>query len=283
MTTTATEYTPGIGFTEATVEVQDFTIRYFEKGEGEPLVVLHGAGGPQFTVALDLLAERHRVLLLVMPGFGGEPNTVHQTLSDMAETVAEAVAALAVERYHLLGTSFGGATALHLALAHPERLLSLVLDAPAAFREGATTLSALSADAASPADLPAEEMARRFRVFPERVPAYAPTDPALMVHSWPVVERLLARTPAYDHALADRLPACTVRTLVVFGDRDGIVPPENGRTYRRLLPNCTFQLVHQAAHSIQGDRPEAFADVVGDFLARGWQFLLPETSALINP
>jgi hypothetical protein len=41
--------------------------------------------------------------------------------------------------------------------------------------------------------------------------------------------------------------------------------------------------VHDAAHDIQGDRPEAFADVAGDFLARGWQFLLPEQSTLINP
>jgi hypothetical protein len=41
--------------------------------------------------------------------------------------------------------------------------------------------------------------------------------------------------------------------------------------------------VHQAAHDIEGDRPEAFADVVGDFLDRGWMFLVPEQSTLINP
>ena len=126
-------------------------------------------------------------------------------------------------------------------------------------------------------------MVRRFRVFPDRVPAFTPPDPAAMARTWPLVERLLASTPDYDHDLAERLPGCAVRTLVLFGDRDGVIPPENGRTYRRLLPNCSFQLVHQAAHSIQGDRPEAFADDVGDFLARGWMFLVPEHSTLINP
>jgi pimeloyl-ACP methyl ester carboxylesterase len=87
----------------------------------------------------------------------------------------------------------------------------------------------------------------------------------------------------YDQEMAARISEIGVRTLVLFGDRDGIVPPENGRIWRRLLPNCSFILIHDAAHDIQGDRAEAFADVVGDWLGRGWQFLLPEQDTLINP
>jgi pimeloyl-ACP methyl ester carboxylesterase len=133
-----TANTIGAGFTEGSVEVDGFPVRYFEAGEGEPLVVLHGAGGPEFTVALDLLARTRRVVLLEMPGFGERVNDVHQGLAEFAEAVARAVEAIGIDRYQLLGTSLGGATALHIALAHPDRLVSLVLDAPAAFREGAT-------------------------------------------------------------------------------------------------------------------------------------------------
>jgi pimeloyl-ACP methyl ester carboxylesterase len=269
----AAEQAPGADFTEGTVEVQGFTVRYFEAGEGEPLAVLHGAGGPQFSRALDLLARQRRVVLLEMPGFGDQANDVHQTPTELAEAVAEAFAAIGVDRYHLLGTSFGGGIALHVALAHPDRVISLVLEAPAAFREGAT----------SPAAIPPEDMVRRFRVHPERVPAFTPPDPAVMARTWPLVERLLGSRPEFDQELADRLPEVAVRTLVLFGDRDGIIPAENGRTFRRLMPNCSYILVHDAAHDIQGDRPEAFAETAGDFLARGWQFLLPEQSTLINP
>jgi pimeloyl-ACP methyl ester carboxylesterase len=269
-----TDVAPGAGFTEATVEVQGFTVRHFQAGEGgDPLAVLHGAGGARLSAALDLLAQQRRVILLEMPGFGDQPNDVHTTPAELAEAAAQAFAALGVERYHLLGTSFGGAIALHLALAHPDRVISLVLEAPAAFREGAT----------SPADIPPEDMLRRFRTHPERVPAFTPPDPATMARTWPVVERLLASRPEFDQELAGQLPDVAVRTLVLFGDRDGVVPAENGRTYRRLMPNCSYVLVHDAAHDIQGDRAEAFADVVGDFLTRGWQFLLPEQSTLINP
>ena len=269
-----TDVVPGAGFTEATVEIQGFTVRAFQAGEGgDPLAVLHGAGGARLSAALDLLAQQRRVILLEMPGFGDQPNDVHTTPAELAEAAAQAFAALGVERYHLLGTSFGGAIALHLTLAHPDRVISLVLEAPAAFREGAT----------SPADIPPEDMLRRFRTHPERVPAFTPPDPATMARTWPLVERLLATRPEFDQELADQLPDVAVRTLVLFGDRDGVVPAENGRTYRRLMPNCSYVLVHDAAHDIQGDRAGAFADVVGDFLTRGWQFLLPEQSTLINP
>src|ERR1700722_17376991 len=269
----AAEQAPGADFTEGTVEVQGFSVRYFEAGEGEPLAVLHGCGGPQFSRALDLLARQRRVVLLEMPGFGDQANDVHQEPAELAEAVAEAVAAIGVDRYHLLGTSFGGGIALHVDLAHPDRVISLVLEAPAAFRVGAT----------SPAAIPPEDMARRFRVHPERVPAFTPPDPAVMARTWPLVERLLGSRPEFDQELADLLPEVGIRTLVLFGDRDGIIPAENGRTFRRLMPNCSYILVHDAAHDIQGDRPEAFAETAGDFLARGWQFLLPEQSPLINP
>jgi pimeloyl-ACP methyl ester carboxylesterase len=269
----AGQQTPGTGFTEHTIEADGFTVRYAESGSGDALVVLHGAGGLRHTLVLDTLARQYRVVAIEMPGFGDQPNETHRTMAELAQSVGRVIEAIGLDRYHLLGTSFGGATAAHLAAARPDQVISLVLEAPAAFRDGAT----------SPADIPPEDMLRRFRTHPERAPAFLPPDPQFMARTWPLVERLLGSRPDYDQELADLLPEMAVRTLVLFGDRDGIIPPHNGRTWRRLLPNCCFILVHDAAHDIQGDRNEAFADVVGDWLSRGWQFLLPDQDTLINP
>lgn len=274
MSSTGARAVPGAGFTASSVTADGFTIRYFEAGAGDPLVVLHGAGGPRFTVALDLLAARWRVILFEMPGWGAAPNTRTETLAGLADTMASAVAAAGITRYHLLGTSLGGAVATRLALAYPDRLVSLVLEGPATFRVGATP----PGPGVSPGQL-----ARAFRVHPERAPAFEPPDPAAMARSWPLVERLLPASAPFDEEAAALLPGCAVRTLVVFGDSDGVIPPANGRTYRQLMPNCSYQLVYQAAHDIQGDRAEAFADLVGDFLDRGLEFLLPQASTLINP
>ncbi|MGY4711523.1 alpha/beta fold hydrolase [Mycolicibacterium sp. CBM1] len=261
-------------FRSSTVEVDGFCVEYFEAGTGDPLVVLHGAGGPVLTPALHNLAAAHRVLVIQMPGFGAQLNDRHQTFAELAETVAQVVEALGYENYHLLGSSIGGAVALQIALAHPERLLSMVLEGPAAFRVGAfDPQSAPSVD----------DLQRRFRAQPDREPAWQPGDPAVMARTWPLVERLMSNAETEDADLTRRLPDCAVRTLVIFGDRDGIIPPENGRTYRRLMPNCSLILVHRAAHDIQSDRPEAFSELVGEFLQRGWHFLLPDASTLINP
>ncbi len=258
---------------EHTVEADGFTIRYWEQGDGEPLVVLHGAGGPVPSVAQDLLAANHRVLLLELPGWGEQPNDRSQSLADLADTVVAAIDALGLERPHVMGTSLGGAVALHLALDHPGKVASLVLESPAAFRVGSVPPPSLSPD----------QMVKAFRRHPDREPAWTGPDPARMQRAWPIVERVLVATPEYDEALTARMAQCDVRTLILFGEFDGVIPPENGRTYRRFMSNSSLQYVHDAAHDIQGDRAEAFADVVGDFLRRGMAFLVPDQDTLINP
>jgi pimeloyl-ACP methyl ester carboxylesterase len=98
-------------------------------------------------------------------------------------------------------------------------------------------------------------------------------------------EALLARLrgPNRDPDLEARLASLTVPTLVLFGTRDRVVPPEMGRFYREVLPNSQLVFVYDAGHAIQADRPEAFASLVGDFLDRREQFIVPRTSALIHP
>lgn len=271
-TTTATAPAIGAAFGRRTVAAAGFDVTVFEAGEGVPLVCLPGAGGPRFSPALDLLAQRFRVLLVELPGWGAQPNDAAASFDDLAAQVAAVIDALGLATYHLLGTSLGGACALHLALAHPDRVISLTLEAPAKLR----------ADSVDPSTLGPEAFVRAFRTHPERGLPIEPPDPEFLQRVWPLVGRLMG-DGAYDEAFAARLAALPTRTLVLFGRNDGIINPVNGPTYKRLLPNSTLLYVHDAAHDIQNDRPEAFADVVGDFVTRGMNFLINEADGLINP
>ena len=271
-TAAATSTTGGAPFERRTVTAAGFDVAVLEAGDGVPLVCLHGGGGPRLSPALDLLARRFRVLLIELPGWGAQPNDAAATVDDLAAQVAAIIEALGLPSYHLLGTSLGGVCALHLALAHPERVISLTLEAPALFR----------ADSADPSTLAPEVLAKALRTHPERgLPIELPA-PELVARIGPLVGRLLG-DGSLDDTLAARLAALPTRTLVLFGRDDGIVNPVNGPTYKRLLPNSTLLYVHDAAHDIQNDRPEAFADVVGDFVTRGMNFLINETDGLINP
>lgn len=270
-TTTDTEPAVGAAFRRQTIAAAGFDVTYYEAGEGEPMLCLPGAGGPHMRIALDLLARRQRVVVLELPGWGAQPNDVAD-FDALAEQVALIATAIGLDSFHLMGTSLGGACALHLATLHPERVISLVLDAPAKFREASVKPNELAPDA----------FVRAFRTHPERIPHMEPPDPEFFTRVWPMIERLMG-DGSVDEAFAARLADSTTRTLVLFGRDDGVINPINGRTYRRLMKNSTLQYVYSAAHDIQGDRPEAFAETVGDFLARGMNFMINESDGLLNP
>jgi len=261
---------PGEMFTEGFVDAAGFHVRYLSAGDGPAVLYLPGAGGPVMTYALDALAERYRVIVVEYPGWGAQPNDVAD-FDGLAAQIADIATALGLDRFHLMGTSFGGACALHFVAAHPDRVESLVLEAPAKFREASVHPSTLSP----------EEFVSAFRSHPERVPHMSPPDPAFMERVWPTVERLMG--DGADDGLLTRLADVPTRTLILFGRDDGIINPINGRTLRRTLRNSSLQYVFDAAHDVQSDRPEAFVDVVGEFLDRGMRFLINYDDGLINP
>jgi len=258
---------PGEMFTEGFVDAAGFHVRYLSAGDGPAVLYLPGAGGPVMTYALDALAERGGDV----GDLCGEPIEVGDIIGLVAPQIAHIATALGLDRFHLMGTSFGGACALHFVAAHPERVESLVLEAPGKFREASVHPSTLSP----------EEFVQAFRSHPERVPHMSPPDPAFMERVWPTVERLMG--DGADDGLLTRLADVPTRTLILFGRDDGIINPINGRTLRRTLRNSSLQYVFDAAHDVQSDRPEAFVDVVGDFLDRGMRFLINYDDGLINP
>jgi pimeloyl-ACP methyl ester carboxylesterase len=261
-----------MAFQERWVEADGFRIRYLEAGEGPPLVHLHGAGGLRLTPAHDLLSLRFRVIVFEMPGFGAtSENTRTQSMPEMAATMATAAAAIGLQRFAVMGTSFGGKVALWMAVQQPDMVSALVLEAPAAIRP---------ADSQPVSGTP-EEMARRLYAHPERMPALQAVDAAQSAQSLVLVRRL--RGPARDSMLEDRLRELPVPTLVVFGTLDSVVPPEMGRIYKDLMPDAHLVFVYDAGHAIAAERPEAFVDVVADFLERGDAFLIRRSKTVVFP
>jgi pimeloyl-ACP methyl ester carboxylesterase len=79
------------------------------------------------------------------------------------------------------------------------------------------------------------------------------------------------------------LPDLATPTLVLFGTSEKVIPPEMGRHYKTLLPNCQLVFVYDAGHEISTDRPEAFADVTTDFLEQREAFVISRKEMVINP
>jgi pimeloyl-ACP methyl ester carboxylesterase len=255
-------------FVERRVDADGFDIRYAEAGEGPPIVCFHGGGGLRISRGHELLAESHRVIAFEAPGFGDSPpNDRSRTMADLAATMGAAIDALGLDRFNLWGTSFGGRLALWLAIEMPDRarLQSLVLAAPAAILFGPRR----------------DATPELLYAHPERRPAGGPPPPDVIAKQRVLVDRLVV--PPRDPELEAAMRGLSVPTLVLFGSEDRITPAEYGRLYRELLPNCQFVIVYDAAHAIDGDRPEAFAAIVTDFVAHREQFVVRRESRLLYP
>lgn len=263
----------GAAFEERFIEADEFRIRYVEGGNGPPLVCLHGGGGLRLAPAHDILAKNHRIVAFEMPGFGASPeNRRSVSTEDLGRSMNAAVAALGLDRYSVMGTSFGSKVALWMVIERPEAVESIVLISPAAIRETQGPV---------PTHVAPEEAAKLLFAHPERQPKAPPPPRELVAKHAALTSRLLG--PGRDVPFEARLAKLPHPVLALFGTADRVTPPEGAHLFREILPHCHIVLVYDAAHAIDADRPEAVASVVGDFLARQDRFLVRETSGLIHP
>lgn len=123
------------GMTTELTRVAGLDISYFHGGKGDTLLLLHGFGADKdnFVRAARHLRRRFRVIAVDLPGFGqsSRPEDRSYTIAEQAAGLHEIVTHLGLERFHLGGSSMGGAIAIDYAAAHPERVASLWLLAPA--------------------------------------------------------------------------------------------------------------------------------------------------------
>lgn len=112
-----------------TVEVAGLRTHYLVAGTGAPLLLVHGDGDSAavWRPALETLASTYRVYALDLPGFGASEPPEDYTPAAYARFLDAFLDRVGVERAAVVGSSFGGLIALHLAFASPDRVTALVL------------------------------------------------------------------------------------------------------------------------------------------------------------
>ncbi|GEM_PF-2634656 len=95
------------------------------------------------------------------------------------------------------------------------------------------------------------------------------------------IKALVLESPVIDAELEQRLGEVEVRTLVLFGADDE--NSQRGGMYKERMRACNFIIVYGAGSEIARDRPEAFANLVTEFLERGDRFVVSSRPSLISP
>lgn len=224
----------------------DINLQYREQGAGKPLILLHGNGedGSYFEHQIGRFSKLFCVIALDTRGHGASPRgTAPFTFDQFARDLLGFMDERAIPRAHILGFSDGGIIALLFALAHPERVDRLVLNAANLDPEGVES-----------------GLRERIRSKYERLRADAPYADAAKQRSYELV-RLMAEEPHIDPA---ELAALDVRTLVIAGTED-MIEERHTRLIHASLPDAQLAFV-PGDHFIAHENPDAFNDVVERFL-----------------
>jgi 3-oxoadipate enol-lactonase len=235
-------------------------------GDGPPLILLEGMGGdiPGWRRNIPTLARELRVIAYDFRGNGNSDDPLGPTTMEtyVDDTVA-LLDALAIDRAHVYGQSFGGMVAQELALSRPERVRTLIL--------GCTDMGERTTIRAEGATAPKHEPWRSLYGpgFPERYPEHVADDlrVAGLQPDHPIGRRRLwEASRGFDSY--DRVPDLSVPTLVLHGTEDRLIPVENGRRLAERIPSAELVLLEGAGHVYHSEQAEAADAAVLDFIGR---------------
>jgi pimeloyl-ACP methyl ester carboxylesterase len=256
------------------VENDGAKIYWEERGEGDPVLLIMGLG---YTLAMwqrvwPALAAAYRVILFDNRGVGGsDAPPGPYSIPTMAGDAIAVMTAAGVERAHVYGISLGGIIAQELVLSHPERARSLIL--------GCTSCVGTGAVAAEPEVL--RVLLARATMTPEEgVRAMVPyiydaatprerveEDLEIRRRTYPSAHGYLGQLQSLNtYESCSRVSQISLPTLVIHGESDQLIPPENGRLLAQRISGSKLVMLPAASHVFFTDQPEAANQAVLDFL-----------------
>lgn len=254
------------------VEIPGATIRSLVAGDGpEPVVCLHGLGSNKasFFETVSALTPDHTVHAIDLPGFGGSSKPARGAYDApyFARAVLGYMDAVGLQSAHLVGNSMGGRIALELALADPDRAITVSLLAPAlAFRKRRELVPLVKLVRPELAAIPHPMRTASVRAYfwglfarPERLdPAAADVaieefcrtyrSRSARIAFFAALRNIYLDAPHGGSGLWTRLTTLLPPALFVWGDSDRLVPAGFSRHVARAVPSARQVILPECGH-----------------------------------
>lgn len=256
------------------IEVNGIRVAFEQAGAGPALVLVHGAVSDSrvWRRQLDDLSDEFNVIAWDAPGCGQSDDPPESfRLPEYADVLAGLIAALGLERSHLLGHSFGGALVLELVRRHPAVVATLTLAGGYAGWAGSLSAAEVERRLAFAVDVAGRlpggfEPSSMPGLFSEKMSAASAAALAtIMSESRPVATRAMAYALA-DADLRDVLPSITVPTLLVYGDADERSPLTVAEELHCGIPTSRLVVLPGLGHECYLEDPGRFNAEVRTFL-----------------
>lgn len=252
------------------VHMQDSLIesgrfKYFEKGEGTPLIILHGLMGGLSNfdgVANHFPSLGYKVIIPMLPIY--DLPLLKTNVKQFAHYVRDFIEHLGEKKVVLIGNSLGG----HIGLLHsklfPEKVKGLILTGSSGLYENAMGES-------YPKREDYEYIKKKTQaVFydPEIATKEVVDDIFETVNDRrKLIKILTIAKSAIRHNMAKDLPNINIPTGIIWGKQDSVTPPKVGEDFNKLLPNSTLYWIDKCGHAPMMEHPDRFNTILEGWLS----------------
>lgn len=242
---------------------KDVEVTIDQQGQGRPVLLLHGGGGPPSMGTLpSALSEDFEVIAPVHPGFAGTPRPEwYDGIDDIALTYLQMLEQRDLRDVLVVGSSVGGWIASEMAVREHDRI------------SGTALLNAVGIS------VDGIELADFFSLTPQQLIAYSFHDPSAAPDPTQLPQEardiqaanaatltVYARDPyMHDPKLRRRLPIVPTPVVAIWGESDQIAPEPYGRAYAASFPNGRFESIPQAGHLPHLEQPEQVLEAIRRF------------------
>jgi len=274
------------------VNIGDTRLFIVERGEGYPLIVLHGGPGldhHEFADYLDLLCDQFRLILVDMRAQGKSDMCPEDTwtLEQMAKDVVSLAGAMKLDKYAVLGHSYGAFVALQNAVDYPGAAAQTIVSGgvpssrflevvdknlaefePESLREQVADSWAREAEAETQEDFASlmhDQMPFHFGdPLDPRIPEYEERT-AETVYS-PAILQHFSKAEYGGIEVENRLEAVTQPVLVCTGRHDRVCTVEAAEAMAQGLPKAELVIFEKSGHMTFVEETERYLEVVREFL-----------------
>lgn len=257
---------------------------YHEKGKGSPIVLLHGLAESSYTwrYIMDDLALHHRVIAIDLKGFGRSPKPRDNLYSvyDQAIAVRQLIHDKKIKKATIIGHSFGGGVALVLAMMDKsyQQVSQLVLiDAAVYPQQLPSMLRELKRPLLGPAGLylisPNQQARQAYQYAfydQQKIPSEGIEEASrnLIRHGsrYALVQTVRQMVPDDMEGVSLQYKKLPHRTLIVWGEEDKIIKPENAYRLNKDLKNSQLVILEKVGHMPQEESPKKLLSLIKKFI-----------------